>query len=227
MTEISTGPDDGPIHPRVRVAVLSAFLVAGLFSAACFVYNAPPSPARNRMAPTANAVLQSYFWQDWQLFAPTPGDEISLISLRTRLRLPSGQLVETAGVEIEDAIDRLPRQFPLNPTKMPGILLALDESAENYDRQAAGIEHLPEPQRTSARNSLDRSFAVIFAEMGRFFSARATTLYPGKDIVAVQATFERQPIVPFSRRYADPQPVEPVKPFLQTSWLAYTPGVAQ
>lgn len=225
------GEAGAPVEPRVpartRAVVLAGLVVLALFSAACLAYNAPPSPARDRLSATASAFMNPYFSQDWQLFAPTPGDQNRLIHLRTRLRLPTGQLVETSPVEIEDSIDRMPRQLRVNPSKVPGVLLAFDQDVQHYSAQVADIKKLPEVRRAAAQAELDRTFAGTFLRMRRFFSARAAVLYPGREIVAVRATFENQPIVPFSQRYVSPQPVEPLEQTVETSWLAYAPGVAR
>lgn len=217
----------GAISPRLRLGVLLALVPVVGYSAACLVYNAPPSPARNRVASVASAVMEPYFWQDWQLFGPTPGSDVNLLYLDAQVRLPSGAVVQTSPVEIEDTIDRSPRKFRINPTKLPGILLALDEGAQHYDQVATNIRKLPAGQRAKAQRDLDQAFAPNFLELQRFLSSRAASLYPGGQILSVRATFKIRPIVPFSARYASPQPVEKTKALLQTSWLDYVPGVAQ
>ncbi|MDH6577067.1 DUF5819 family protein [Kitasatospora sp. MAP5-34] len=220
-------PTTAPVPARTRALVLAALVPVVLFTAACVVYNAPASPARNRLVGPVNRVLEPYFAQDWQLFGPTPGDSVSLVYMAARMKTPSGAVVETPPVEIEDAIDRSPQDFPINPTKLPGVLLAFDETAQKYTQQATDIKKLPADQKAAAQTDLDKSFATNFLEMRRFFSAQAATLYPHNEILAVKATFKDRPIVPFSARYANPQPVEPTDPELETSWLDYVPGVAQ
>ncbi|WP_158702557.1 DUF5819 family protein [Kitasatospora sp. MMS16-BH015] len=211
----------------MRALILLALVPVVLYTAACAVYNAPPSPARNRVLGPVTRVMEPYFWQDWQLFGPTPGNSNSMIYLEARLKLASGQVVETSPVEIEQAIDRAPLEFRVNPTKIPGVLLAFNETAQKYAERATNIKKLPEDQRAAAQTDLDQDFANNFLEMRRFFSARAASLYPGDQIMAVKATFKHQAIVPFSARYASPQPVEPVEAQLETSWLDYVPGVAR
>ncbi len=212
---------------RVRICVLLALVPVVLFTLACLAYNAPASPARNRVASAATAFMEPYFWQDWQLFGPTPGDSNSLIYLQAQIKLPSGKVVQTSPLEIEQAIDRAPQQFRVNPTKLPGVLLAFDQAAQHYDQAATNIKKLPASQRAAAQTDLDKAYATDFLEMQRFFSARASSLYPQSQILAVRATFESQPIIPFSDRYERPQPKEPIDPLLVTSWLSYVPGVAQ
>lgn len=212
---------------RVRLGSILALVPVVLYTAACLVYNAPASPARNRVDSTAVAFMEPYFWQDWQLFGPTPGDSNSLVYMEAQVRLPSGQVVQTSPVEIEGAIDRAPRGFRVNPTKLPGIMLAFDEGAQHYDQAATRIKKLPASQRAQAQTDLDKAYANDFLEMQRFMSARAESLYPQDRIVAVRATFKTQPIIPFSERYESPAPKEPVEPLMQTSWLPYVAGVAQ
>ena len=216
-----------PVPARIRALVLVALVPVIVFTAACVVYNAPASPARNRLADATNRLLEPYFSQDWQLFGPTPGNSINLVYMEARLKTPSGAVVEAAPVEIEDAIDRAPRDFRINPTKLPGVLLAFDESAQKYTQQATDIKKLPKDQQGAAQTELDKGFATNFLEMQRFFSARAATLYPDSQILAVKATFKNRPIVPFSARYEDPQPEQPTDAELETSWLDYVPGVAR
>jgi hypothetical protein len=220
-------PAETAVPLRVRIAVLLALVPVVLFTVACLVYNAPASPARNRVAAAATDFMEPYFWQDWQLFGPTPGDNNSLIYLQTQIKLPSGRVVQTSPIEIEKSIDQSPQQFRVNPTKLPGVLLAFDQAAQHYDQAATNIKKLPTAERSTAQTNLDEAYATDFLEMRRFFSAQASILYPQSQILAVRATFDDQPIVPFSDRYESPQPKEPVQALLVTSWLAYVPGVAQ
>ncbi len=211
---------------RVRLCVVLGMLPVLAFTAACLVYNAPQSPASVRLAGTARKVLEPYFWQDWQLFGPTPGTSNNLVYLQARIQY-QGKVVETAPVEVEDAIDKAPRDFRINPTKLPGIMLAFDQTSSHYANAATRIKKLPAVQRKTAQAELDKRYKADFGEMQRFFSARAHSLYPGARILAVQATFKTRPMIPFSERYEHPRPVEKVKGLLRTSWMAYVPGVAQ
>ncbi|MFD9126627.1 DUF5819 family protein [Kitasatospora sp. NPDC059571] len=207
--------------------MLLALVPAVLFSFACLVYNAPASPARNRVAAEATSFMEPYFWQDWQLFGPTPGDSNTLIYLQAEVRDASGKVVQTSPVEIEEAIDRAPQQFRINPTKLPGVPLAFNEFAQRYTQAAGNIKKLPEAERTRAQKEIDETYRTDFLQLQRFLSAQAATLYPEQDVVAVKASFKHRPIVPFSQRYQSPQPQQPVNPMLETSWLDYVPGVAR
>lgn len=226
---------DGPartaghvVTARLRITTLLALLTVALYTAACLVYNAPDSPAKSRLQKAADAVMQPYFWQDWQLFGPTPGSNDDLIYLTVRMRSAgSGQVVQTSPVEIEQAIDRSPRAFPLNPTKLPGIPLAFDAAANRYARMATDFKKLPPAQRKAARAELDKQYVPEFREIQRFLSARAATMYPQTDIVSVKAVFKTRPIIPFSERYVTPQPEEKTKGILETSWMDYVPGVSR
>ncbi|AEV86900.1 hypothetical protein ACWT_5882 [Actinoplanes sp. SE50] len=211
---------------RIRVAVPLLLLVVALFTAATLIYNAPASPARNRLD-FVPKLLQPYFWQDWQLFGPNPPVTNNLIYLEVRLRDATGQVTESAPAEIEQAIDRQPRSFRTNPTKTPGIMLAFNASANNFARAASAIAKMPADQQADARKKLFDEYANFFVEMQRFFSASADGLYPGRDIVAVRARFRTRSIVPFSQRYQDPPPAQPEKELLDTSWLTYIPGIAR
>jgi len=211
---------------RVRLCVVLGMLPVLAFTAACLVYNAPQSPASVRLIGPARQVLEPYFWQDWQLFGPTPGTSNDQVYLRARIQYGGG-VVETAPVEVEKAIDEAPRGFRINPTKLPGIMLAFDQASSHYASAATRIKKLPAAQRKAAQAALDKRYKTDFEEMQRFFSARAHSLYPGARILAVQATFKTQPIIPFSERYESPRPKETIKGLLQTSWMPYVPGVAQ
>ncbi|WP_406124742.1 DUF5819 family protein [Streptomyces sp. NBC_00989] len=215
-----------PVPVRVRLCVVLGILPVLAFTAACLVYNAPQSPASVRLAATARKVLEPYFWQDWQLFGPTPGTSNNLVYLQARIQY-RGKVVETAPVEVEEAIDRAPRGFRINPTKLPGIMLAFDQTSSHYASAATRIRKLPAAQQKSAQAELDKRYQADFREMQRFFSARAHSLYPGARILAVQATFKTRPMIPFSERYEHPRPAEQAKGLLRTSWMAYVPGVAQ
>ncbi|KIE24287.1 hypothetical protein LK08_25680 [Streptomyces sp. MUSC 125] len=194
----------------------------------CLIYNAPPSPAKDRIKKPATAFMEPYFWQDWQLFGPTPGTKNDLIYLRARMK-PAGsaQVVESKPVEIEQAIDKSPHDFPVNPTKLPGVLLAFDAAANRYARSAGKFKKLPSARRDAARKILDKQFKPDFEEMRRFFSVQAKALYPDARIVAVQATFKSRPIIPYSERYEVPRPKEHEQGILETSWMAYAPGVSE
>ncbi|MFC9633324.1 DUF5819 family protein [Streptomyces mirabilis] len=216
-----------PLPPTVRISALAALAAVAVYCLCCLVYNAPASPLKDRVKEPATAVMEPYFWQDWQLFGPTPGSSDDLIYLRARMRLSSGRTVESSPVEIEQAIDRAPQDFPVNPTKLPGVLLAFDAAANHYASIATKFDKLPAADRKDARTRLDRQFASDFEEMRRFFSVQAKALYPDAQIIAVQATFKNRPIVPFSARYTVPNPKEHEQGLLATSWMTYVPGVAQ
>ncbi|MEY9913448.1 hypothetical protein ABIA35_009721 [Catenulispora sp. MAP12-49] len=214
------------LSARLRICVLFALVPVTVFSLACLVYNAPPSPVKVRLGHQASSVLEPYFGQDWELFAPTPGTSNDRLYLEAEL-LPKGSVavVTTQPVEVEYAIDRMPRSNRLLPSKLPGVLLAFQEAADQYTRTSNGIDKASKDMQPAMRKDLDAQFAPSFDEMQRFLSARAATLYPGAKIVAIRATFKRQDIVPFSQRYVAPTPHEPEKPELQTSWMPYVDGV--
>jgi hypothetical protein len=207
------------------VAVIG-LAVAAVYSIACLIYNAPNSPATVRTTSFAHDVIGPYFQQDWQLFGPTPPSSNNLISMQTRI-LVGGKEIETSPVEIESAIDQAPHNFPLNPTKLANITLALNEQMQTYINETDQIRKLPSSLRSKAERQLNVANKWFFAELQRFLSAYAGTLYQGKHIVDLRATFESQPIVPFSDRYEQPQPTEKPTNLATTSWLAYVPGVAE
>jgi hypothetical protein len=211
---------------RVRIAVTLLVLLVAVFTAGSLIYNAPASPARNRLSFVAKA-FQPYFWQDWQLFGPLPPTRNDLIYLQVRMRDEAGLVTDSAPVDIEEAIDKAPRQFRINPTKLPGVMLAFNVSANNFARASTDVSKLPAAQQPDARKRLFKQYANFFLEMQRFFSARAAALFPGRQIIAVRANFRSRAIVPFSQRHQRPQPVEPEKQLLDTSWLDYVPGVAR
>ncbi len=218
----------GALSVNVRISALTALAAVTVYCLCCLVYNAPGSPAKDRIKGPVTAFMEPYFWQDWQLFGPTPGSSDDLIYLRTRMKFPgSGQVVESSPVEIEQAIDRSPHDFPVNPTKLPGVLLAFDAAANRYAGIAIKFKKLPAARRDAARKILDKQFAPDFEEMRRFFSAQAKTLYPNAQIISVQATFKNRPIIPFSERYEVPRPKVHQQGILATSWMDYVPGVAQ
>jgi hypothetical protein len=218
----------GALPAKVRVSALAALVAVAVYCLCCLVYNAPDSPAKDRVKGPVMAFMEPYFWQDWQLFGPTPGSNNDFVYLRARMTLPgSGKTVESSPVEIEQAIDRSPRDFRVNPTKLPGVLLAFDAVANRYAGIANKIQKLPAAERQDARKRLDDQFKPDFEEMQRFFSVQAKALYPDAKIISVQATFKNRPIVPFSARYAEPGPKEHEKGLLATSWMDYVAGVEQ
>ncbi|GAA0926404.1 DUF5819 family protein [Streptomyces rhizosphaericus] len=230
----SREPEDAPpvgggaLPLNVRISALIALAAVAVYCLCCLVYNAPASPAKDRIKRPATAFMEPYFWQDWQLFGPTPGTNNDLIYLRARMKLSdSGRVVESSPVEIEQAIDRSPHDFPVNPTKLPGVLLAFDAAANRYAGVANKFKKLPAARRDAARRLLDKQFSADFEEMWRFFSVQAKTLYPDAQIIAVQATFKNRAIIPFSERYEVPRPKERAQGILATSWMDYVPGVAQ
>uniref|UniRef100_A0AAU2V5K0 DUF5819 family protein n=1 Tax=Streptomyces sp. NBC_00003 TaxID=2903608 RepID=A0AAU2V5K0_9ACTN len=222
-------PAPGPaITARLRICTALALLPVVLYSVVCLAYNAPDSPVKTRVQGMTTKLMQPYFWQDWQLFGPTPGSNIDLIYLTVRMK-PAGSAatVETSPVEIEDAIDRTPRAFPLNPTKLPGVPLAFDAAANRYAHMVTDFKKLPEADRKSAQENLDKQYASEFQEMQRFLSAQADSMYPQAQIISVRAEFKTKQMIPFSERYASPKPKEPIKAILETSWMDYVPGVSR
>ncbi|MEU9101846.1 DUF5819 family protein [Streptomyces sp. NPDC048361] len=223
-----TPPPDRAITARLRICTALALLPVVLYTVACLAYNAPDSPVKTRVQSMATKAMQPYFWQDWQLFGPTPGSNNDLIYLTVRMK-PAGsdKVVETSPVEIEDAIDRTPREFPLNPTKLPGLPLAFDSAANRYATAVTNFKKLPEAERKPAQDALDKQYAAEFEEIQRFLSAQAYSMYPQAQIVSVRATFKNKPMIPFSERYASPKPKQSVNAILETSWMDYVPGVAR
>jgi hypothetical protein len=212
---------------RIRIAVPLLLLLVTAFSVATLLYNAPPSPARNRLATPAAQALQPFFWQDWHLFGPTPPTRDGRVYLHARIQDDHGAVRETAPVEIEEKIDKAPRNFRLNPTKTPGIMLAFNSSANNFARSAADTKKMPAAQQPAAMKDLEKRYNTFFLEVQRFLSSTAGSLYPGQRIVSVRATFKSRAVLPFSQRYQRPTPPQPEQDLLDTTWLPYAPGVAR
>ncbi|OIJ98858.1 DUF5819 family protein [Streptomyces monashensis] len=207
--------------------MLLALVPVMLFTAACLVYNAPNSPAKARVARPVNRFMGAYFEQDWQLFGPNPGTSVDLVYVEARIK-PAGknEVVQTQPVEIEDAIDRTPRDFRVNPTKLPGVMLGFNEFATKYIKEKEEVDQLPASRRAQAVKYLASDFAPDFDELQRFLSVRATSLFPNARIISIRATFRSKPITPFASRYESPAPKQKIEGRLQTSWLTYVPGVA-
>jgi hypothetical protein len=218
-------PDGRNLSWGTRLVAVAGVPIAVVYSVACLLYNAPKSPATIRIAGFTNAVIGSYFEQDWQLFGPTPQSSNNLIYLQVRIRAGDKE-IETSPVEVESAIDQAPRAFPLNPTKLAAVTLAFNEDMHNYANSDEQVRRLPARLRAQARYQLNVSNRWFFAELQRFFSARASSLYPGSDILALRVSFASQPMVPFSDRYEQPPPGQQPARLATTSWLAYIPGVA-
>ncbi|MEV5779701.1 DUF5819 family protein [Streptomyces sp. NPDC052287] len=218
----------GTLPLNVRISALIALAAVAVYCLCCLVYNAPASPAKDRIKKSATAFMEPYFWQDWQLFGPTPGSNNDLIYLQVRMKpSASDEAVESSPVEIEQAIDRSPHDSPVNPTKLPGVLLAFDAAANRYAGVATKFKKLAPDRRDAARKLLDKQFEPDFEEMRRFFSVQAKALYPDAQIIAVRATFKNRRIIPFSERYEVPEPKEHEQGILATSWMDYVPGVAE
>jgi hypothetical protein len=212
---------------RIRIAVPLLLLLVTAFSVATLLYNAPPSPARNRIATPAAQALQPFFWQDWHLFGPAPPTRDGRIYLTAQVRDDHGAVRETTPVEIEEKIDKAPRNFRLNPTKTPGIMLAFNSSANNFARSAGDIKKMPAARQPAAMKDLEKGYTNFFREVQRFLSSSAGSLYRGQQIVAVKGTFKSRAVLPFSQRYQRPTPPQPEQDLLDTTWLPYVPGVAR
>ncbi|MHA6762472.1 DUF5819 family protein [Streptacidiphilus sp. PAMC 29251] len=216
------------VSVRHRVLVLLLLVPAVFYSYCCLVYNAPSSPARVRLAGSTTQLMNPYFGQDWMLFAPTPATVNDLILMDVKLK-PAGstQVVTTAQTDIEAAIDAMPRGNRLFPSKLPGVMLAFNETFSNLANQMNQVsKSAPKDKQAAAIVALDKKWAGEFTELQRFLSVRAASMYPGATIISVRGTFETQAILPFSSRYQNPAPKEPVKGVIQTDWMPYTAGVA-
>lgn len=75
-------------------------------------------------------------------------------------------------------------------------------------------------------NYVNKKFGADLGELDRFLSAEATDLYPGETVVSVRALFAQRPIVPYSERYMNPPPREPMQVLLQTQWMPFISHVA-
>lgn len=95
---------------RLRTTAALLLLPTVAYCLVCLVYNAPASPASVRLAGPVDAMTNTYFTQDWELFAPTPATDNSLLFLQVQLRSPGSETTQTtAAQDIEAAIDVLPR----------------------------------------------------------------------------------------------------------------------
>ncbi|WP_370083861.1 DUF5819 family protein [Streptacidiphilus sp. MAP12-16] len=198
-----------------------------LYTLACLVYNAPASPAKTRLATPVNAVINPYFGQDWMLFAPAPSTVNDILMMDVKLKAGNSEgETTTIPVDIEEPIDRMPRSNRVMPTKLPGVLLALQESFTNYANGLNDALKAPKAQQPALEDALSRRYAAEFVELQRFLSIRAGTMYPDAQIIAVRATFDKRPITPFSERDMHPAPKQPVQGVLQTAWMPYVSGVA-
>jgi hypothetical protein len=230
-TSLGGGRDEpaagrAPHRVTLRVAFLVSGLIAAVYVFCCLVYNAPASPAQIRMAKPVKAIMDPYFAQNWMLFAPNPASANKQLLLEAKLMTSSGEKT-TAPIDIGTAIDRMPRNNRLFPTKRPGIILAFQQIFQNYSNLSKRIKvQAPKARQPRLQEELVHRYSTAFDELQHFLSAEARVRYPGSTIVSVRATFRMQPIVPFSQRNEKPAPKEPTELIAQTAWMPYVQEVS-
>lgn len=211
---------------RLRGVVMVLLIPVIVYSVACVIYNAPASPAQIRLYPAANAVIGSYFSQDWQLFGPTPGLTIDSLAVQALLRSANGSVTLSPAEDVEHQIDRLPRANRLLPTKLPTVILAFQEEFSQYANTLVTIQKAPRSTRAALIRGLNHNYRDSLGELDRFLSVEAQHLFPRMHISEVRAIFGSTPIVPYSQRYQNPPPPEKNDLLLRTDWMPFIPGVA-
>jgi hypothetical protein len=211
---------------RLRGSVMILLIPVIVYSVACVIYNAPASPAAIRLYPAANAVIGSYFSQDWQLFGPTPGIAADSLVVQALLRSANGSVTLSPAEDVEYQVDRLPRANRLLPTKLPTVILGFQEVFAQYANTLMTIQKAPRSARATLIRRLNQNYRDELGELDRFLSVEAQHLFPGMHISSVRAIFSSTPIVPYSQRYQNPPPPERNSLILRTDWMPFIPGVA-
>lgn len=215
----------GVLSPRLRVTAVLTLAVAALYMAACVIYNLPSSTVKVRIDTADKAVMQPWFEQDWQLFAPTPATSNAHLMISIRAVGPSGAMMELAPFDAQYPIEDLQKDSPFLPTKQPGATLAAQERFASYQKQLLVIEKYAGPQQQVLHTQLDRGFAATLDGLDRLISYEAHHRYPAADIWQVRATFTGTPMTPFSARYLTPPLPAKTTISLQTTWFPYISGV--
>ena len=192
---------------------------------ACVVYNMPSSTVKVRVDAADKAMMQPWFEQDWQLFAPTPATSNAHLMVSIRAVAATGAIIELPAFDAQYPIEDLQKKTPFLPTKQPGATLAAQERFASYQRQLLVIQRIAGPQQQLLHDQLDKTFGPTLDGLDRLISYEAHQKYPGADIRQVQATFTTTPMTPFSARHVWPPPKETTKQSLQTNWFPYVSGV--
>ena len=225
----SAGPPGRPavvvLSRRLRIAAASAVLVAATYMIACVVYNLPSSTVKVRVDGADKTMMQPWFEQDWQLFAPTPATSNAHLVISMRAVATSGAVTEPASFDAQYPIEDLQKSTPFLPTKQPGVTLAAQERFASYQKQLVVIERSAGPDQQVLHAKLDQVYAPTLDALDRFISYEAHRKYPAADLRQVQATFTGTPMTPFSARFVSPPPAEATTTSLQTNWFPYVGGV--
>jgi hypothetical protein len=238
--ELSSRPPDGgvdvhagvpatrwcasPLPARVRISAVVAVAVAAVYMIACVIYNLPSSTMKVRVDDADKALMQPWFEQDWQLFAPTPASSNAHLVISIKAS-ESGSKSELAPFDAQYPIEDMQKRSPELPTKQPGITLAAQERFASYQKQLLVIEKAGGPSARGLHAQLDKTFAPTLDALDRFISYEAHKQYPTAQISQVRATFTSTPMTPFSERNDAVPPVEKTKETLQTNWFPYVEGV--
>lgn len=103
-----------PRLSRAKLIVLVLpLLLALLYALGTVVVNAPDSPPRRSALRTVNTVMDPYFHQNWQLFAPTPPHGVLETWYQVRYRDSTG-IHETQARSATDAYREIGRAGPLS-----------------------------------------------------------------------------------------------------------------
>lgn len=210
---------------RLRITAALAVVIAGVYMVACAVYNLPSSTVKVRVDGADKAMMQPWFEQDWQLFAPSPATSNARLMISIRAVGAGGANLVLPAFDAQYPIEDLQKQTPFLPTKQPGATLAAQERFASYQKQLLVIQRIAGPQEQLLHAQLDKAFQPTLDGLDRLISYEAHRRYPGADIRQVQATFTSTPMTPFSARFVSPTPTEVTTQSLQSNWFPYVSGV--
>ncbi|MFH8753571.1 DUF5819 family protein [Streptomyces rimosus] len=198
------------------------------FCAACLVFNAPPSPVRDRLAPPAEAVFAPWFGQSWYLFGKQIPEEYLQVVLTARLTEPAHRADRTMTWDltreiIPGAVERWVRQSP-----DWHVLMC-------FQQLALGMRSDADPDEDFSRRMLRGWCRDDFvaphhrdrpgATWDRYFSHWATRLSGSDRIAAVRARLRATPAVRYPERHSGHRPATVT--LHDTGWRPYVPQAGE
>lgn len=216
----STPPPGLP--PRLLLLWAVTLTVSAAFCIACLVFNAPPSPARDRLVPPAEAVFAPWFGQSWYLFGKQIPEEHTQVVLTARLSEPVHRAGRTMDWDLSREIvpgagERWVRQSP-----DWHVLMCFQQHALAMRSDAVEGEDF---SRRMLRGWCRDDFVTPYyrdrpgATWDRYFSDWATRLAGSDRISAVRARLRATPVIPFPERHSGRRPATIT--LHDTGWLSY------
>ncbi|MFH9425026.1 DUF5819 family protein [Streptomyces sp. NPDC017529] len=193
------------LPPRLLLLWAVSLTVSAAFCTACLVFNAPPSPVRDRLVPSADAVFGPWFGQSWYLFGKQIPEEHTQVVLTARLTESAHRAGRTVEWDLSHEIVPVAAERWVRQNPDWHVLLCFQQHALGTRSDAVPNEDF---SRRMLRGWCRDDFVTPRhrdrpgATWDRYFSNWATRLSGTDRIAAVRVRLRATPAAPFPERHS-------------------------